>query len=325
MTLQHSSKPFAAIRLGGLITQIGFPIMLVLLFIFFSVATPGFLSIANLAALLHALAPTAVIAAGLALVVMAGNLDISVGSIAFLSASIGWSLLGLGLPVPLAALAIVLSGGVLGAVNAFIVVVLRINSLITTLGTMIAFRGLALELSGTNSHTLPEGVRELGNQTIGPVFVDSVVALLVVVAIHVLHQRTAYGRQLAAVGNSALIASKIGLPVGRTIFVAFVISGCLAGLGGIFATLQVGALTAFLGRGLEFNAIAVIVVGGISLFGGAGNVLSGILLGAVTFEMIRNGLNHLDANPYAYRPISGLLIFLAMYADSFRSRGQRQR
>ncbi|MBI4923286.1 MAG: ABC transporter permease [Devosia nanyangense] len=325
MTSASSSEIWSVKRLRSLIGQIGFPIMLLLLFIFFSAATPGFLSIANLAALAHALAPVAIIASGLAMVVMAGNLDISVGSIAFLSVSIGWSLLGLGLPVPLVALVIVVSGGVLGAVNAFIVVVLRINSLITTLGTMIAFRGLALELSGTNSHTLPDGVRELGNQAIGPIFVDSIIALLVVVAIHVLHQRTAYGRQLAAVGNSALIASKIGLPVGRVIFVAFVISGCLAGLGGIFATLQVGALTAFLGRGLEFNAVAVIVVGGISLFGGAGNVLSGILLGAVTFEMIRNGLNHLDANPYAYRPISGLLIFMAMYADSFRSRGHRRK
>lgn len=325
MTSLNRSATWSVKRLQALITQFGFPIMLTSLFIFFSVATPGFLSVANLAALAHALAPIAVIAAGLALVVMAGNLDISVGSIAFLSVSIGWSLLGLGLPAPLVALAIVFAGGVLGAVNAFIVVVLKVNSLITTLGTMIAFRGLALELSGTNSHTLPDGVRELGNQTIGPIFLDSIIALLVVLAIHVLHQRTAYGRQLAAVGNGALIASKIGLPVGRVIFVAFVISGCLAGLGGIFATLQVGALTAFLGRGLEFNAVAVIVVGGISLFGGAGNVLSGILLGAVTFEMIRNGLNHLDANPYAYRPISGLLIFLAMYADSFRFRVRRRK
>lgn len=319
MTMANAPSAPSPRRLDALLS-LGFPAMLAGLFLFFSLATPGFLSVANIAAILHALAPISIIAAGLSLVVITGNLDISVGSIAFLSVSLGWMLFEAGVPLPLAALAMIAAGALLGAVNAFVVVVLRVNSLITTLGTMIAFRGLALELVGTSSHTLPAEFGFLGNLTLGPVFLDSLLAFAVVAGVHLLHRRLAFGRQVSAVGNGAAVAAKIGVPVGGVLFGVFVISGALAALGGLVATLQVGALTAFLGRGLEFNAIAVIVVGGISLFGGSGNVLAGVLMGAVTFEMIRNGLNHLDANPYAYRPVSGVLIFLAMYADSFRHR-----
>ena len=102
-------------------------------------------------------------------------------------------------------------------------------------------------------------------------------------------------------------------------FSAFVISGVLAATGGVLDTLQIGAISAYLGKGLEFNAVAAIVVGGISLFGGRGVILSGVVLGTLIFEMIRNGLNHVGANPYAYRLVSGAVIFAAMYADALRS------
>jgi ribose/xylose/arabinose/galactoside ABC-type transport system permease subunit len=113
------------------------------------------------------------------------------------------------------------------------------------------------------------------------------------------------------------------MPVDRLVFVAFVLSGVLAAVGGVLDTLQIGAISAYLGKGMEFNAVAVIVVGGVSLFGGRGNILSSVVLGALVFELIRNGLNHLGANPYAYRLVSGVVIFAAMYADALKSRAPR--
>ena len=91
----------------------------------------------------------------------------------------------------------------------------------------------------------------------------------------------------------------------------YILSGTLASLGGLLSVLQIGSVTAYMGVGLEFNAVAVVVVGGISLFGGRGKVFQGVTLGALVFEMIRNGLNHLGANPYAYRLVGGAVIFVA--------------
>jgi ribose/xylose/arabinose/galactoside ABC-type transport system permease subunit len=302
-------------------TRFGFPIVLAIMFVVLSFATRSFFTLDNQMGMLHAMAPIIIIASGMALVVMSGKLDISVGSIAFLSVSLGsllikdagWH------PVPAYAVTLLI-GAALGAINGFIVVVLKVNPLITTLGTMIAFRGLALQVTNANVIVLPDAVRQFGNLSFGPVFADILVAAFVLLLVHLLHQRTSFGRQITAIGNGEAIAARIGLPVNQLVFTNFVLCGVLASLGGIFAAAQVGSVTTFLGQGLEFTAVAVVVVGGISLFGGQGKILSGVALGALTFEMIRNGLNHLGANPYSYKLFGGVVIFIAMYADALKAR-----
>jgi ribose transport system permease protein len=311
-------------RAGALLLRHGFLFVLAGVFAFFSLSTSSFLGPANLFDLLHAMAPLVVISAAMSLVVMLGKLDISVGSIAFLSCSVGALLMRSPGIHPLLALLITLAvGGLLGAVNGVIIVGLRVNPLITTLGTMIAFRGLALQLTNSVLVQLPNDVRELGSLSVGLVSVDSILAILILLAADVVHRRTVFGRQLTAIGNDEAMAAKVGIPVRRQVFLAFVAVGVLSAVGGVITTLQVGGVTAFLGRGLEFNAVAVVVVGGISLFGGRGSLLSGVLLGALTFEMIHNGLNHLGTNPYFYRLVGGAVIFVAMYADALKSRVRR--
>lgn len=309
---------------GGLfelVARYGFLGVLIVMFVGLSVTTRSFLTLDNQMGLLHAIAPSVIISCGMALVVMSGKLDISVGSIAFLSTALGSLLIKEAGWNPLPAYAVTLViGAILGAVNGFIVVVLRVNALITTLGTMIAFRGLALQVTNANVIVLPDEVRQFGNLTIGPVFVDILVAAAVLIAVDWLHQRSSFGRQITAIGNGEAIASRIGLPVARLTFLSFVLCGVLAALGGIFSAAQVGSVTTFLGQGLEFTAVAIVVVGGISLFGGQGRILSGVALGALTFEMIRNGLNHLGANPYSYKLVGGVVIFIAMYADALKAR-----
>ena len=314
--------PLRAPRLSAvsdLLLDYGFPAVLALIFLFFSVATPYFLSGGNIVAMLHAMAPVVIISCGMALIVLTGNIDISLGSIAFLATSIGVLLVvRLGWPPLLAGCVILLCGLLFGALNGFIVTVLGINSLITTLGTMITLRGIGLELTDASIIPLPEGVRVLGNLSIGPVFVDVLVMAAVVLAVHLLHGRTPFGRKITAIGNGVEIAARIGLPVRRLLFVNFVIAGGLASLGGIVGVLQVGSDSAYLGAGMEFIAVAVVVVGGISLAGGRGRVIPGVLLGALTFEIIRNGLVQLSASPYAYKMVTGAVIFVAMYVDALK-------
>lgn len=316
-------------RLLGAGQQYGFVIVLLVVVVYFSIVAPFFLSFGNFLAILHATAPMLVIAAGLAVVVFAGKIDISLGSVAFLSAVIGMKLhYELGVPSQLSLVIMVFVGLALGAVNAFIIVGLRVNSLVTTLATMIAFRGLALTLTGSQSITLPEEIRVLGNAKVGPIFVDIIIALAVLLLMNGLVKNSAFGRQIMAIGNDEDTAERIGINVRRTTFLAFVLSGGLAGLGGALAMVQVGSITSFLGQGLEFTAVAVVVIGGISLYGGSGSIMPGVLLGAVTLEVVRNGLNQIGADPYLYQIITGVVIFVAIYAFSlqrFRSKSKTTR
>lgn len=309
----------------GWLLRNGFVVVLVAMAAFFTLATNSFARFDNLMGLLHAMAPVTIIACGMGLVVIGGKLDISVGSIAFLSMSVGSLLItGQGWHPLLAFLLVLLIGAALGCINGFIVVKMKVNALIVTLGTMIAFRGLALQLTNSQVIVLPDELRHFGNFTLGPVFIDVLMALAVLLLVHLLHTSTRFGRHVTAIGNSEVAARRIGLPVDRTIFGCFILSGVLAALGGFLAACQVGAVTTFLGQGLEFTAVAVVVVGGISLFGGIGSILTGVALGALTFEMIRNGLNHLGANPYSYRLVGGVVIFIAMYADALKAGFKRR-
>ena len=305
----------------ALLARHGFLIVLVVVFVFLSVATPNFLTGANLAGVFHSMVPFVVMALGLSMVIMLGKIDISVGSVALLSASlttIAMREFDLG-PIP--ALVLVLGiGAACGLLNGFIVVFLRVDPLITTLGTMIAFRGLALEQTEAVMLLLPSETRAIGRIEFSGIYLDTVIMLLLVLAVHWLHRQTAFGRTATAIGNDTVSAEKIGLPVRRTVLLCFVFSGTMAAVAGALATLQTGAVSGFLGQGWEFATIAIAVVGGVSLAGGRGHLLYGILPAALLFEIIRNGLIHLGTDPYTFRLISGLVIFTAMYADAIRGR-----
>jgi ribose/xylose/arabinose/galactoside ABC-type transport system permease subunit len=212
-----------------------------------------------------------------------------------------------------------LVGAILGAVNGFVICFLKVNPLIATLGTMIAFRGLGNQITDAQVVVLPDSLRALGNFSFGTIFFDTVICLLLLTTVHLLHQRTKFGKIITAIGNDEATAQRVGLPVTQTVFFSFVIAGTLASIGGFFASAQVGAVTSFLGKGMEFTAVAVVVVGGISLFGGKGSILRGVILGSLTFEVIRSGLNYLGANPYFYQLIGGVVIFIAMYAAAIKS------
>ena len=305
--------------LAGWVVDFAFPIFLIVLSVGFSLSAPGFLGPENLFGMLHAMAPIAIISTGMALIVMMGKLDISLGSIALVSMGISAIMLQSGYGVFVAITVTLLVGATLGAINGFVVCVLKVNPLIATLGTMITFRGLGNQITDAQVILLPDSLRALGNFSFGYMFFDSVICILLLLIIHFIHRRTRFGKIITAIGNDEITSKRIGLPVNQTIFLSFIIAGTLASIGGFFASAQVGAVTSFLGKGMEFTAVAVVVVGGISLFGGRGSILWGVVLGSLTFEVIRSGLNHIGANPYFYQLIGGIVIFIAMYAAAIKS------
>jgi ribose/xylose/arabinose/galactoside ABC-type transport system permease subunit len=160
---------------------------------------------------------------------------------------------------------------------------------------------------------------------IGPVYIDAIIALLFIYLVYVLHTKTSFGRNVMAIGNDVNAAQTVGINTNKVLFTTFVLSGLFASVGGFFNAMQLGGVTLHMGQGLEFSAIAMIVVGGISLFGGEGSIFPGFLLGVFTLNLIENGLNHMGASPYAYPFFRGGVIFVAMFADTLKARVRRLR
>ena len=173
-----------------------------------------------------------------------------VGSIAYVaSALFALIMRNASLPFPAAVMISITAGLALGCINAAIVVSLRVNSLIATLGTMIAFRGLGLFLTDGGLVVLPEPIKALGNVAIGPLYVDTIIALIILLAVQFLDRRTTFGRQLTAIGNNEDVGRRIGIPVDRRTFATLLISGAFAAIAGVIYTLQVGVNTAKIGDG----------------------------------------------------------------------------
>jgi len=300
----------------------GFLIVLALVFLTYSVFTENFLTLGNLLNILHAAAPTVILASGLALVIMTGKLDISIGSIIFLATAIGGALLTRANVSPWIAIPLMaVIGLACGALNGFIVTVLRVNPFITTMGTMFILRGAALFVSEGILVGIPDYMKKFGNAKVGPVFLDTLIAIAILILMTVIHTRTKFGRHVMAVGNGEEIAKRLGVRTRRVIFTTFLLSGLFASLGGIVSMSQLGGVSLRMGVGLEFTGIATAVIGGISLFGGEGSY-TGLALGALTLVVIENGLIHMGASPYIFPLVRGGIIFIAMYADSLKSRVQ---
>lgn len=316
----------------------GFNIVFLLVFIFFSLSTPNFLKYNNITTVLANASPWIVMASGIVFVIMTGSIDISIGSILFLAivstniAMLTQDITNLvGTDIPLAFLSgyalspligipiILLIGLIFGGVNGFLIVVLGINPLMATMGMMFVLRGLTLWLSDARTMSIPTAMQEFGKITYFREFII-VVSLLIILIMHIISTRTKFGRQVMAIGNGEETAARLGVPTKRVRFLTHVIAGLMVCAGGVLQIFQIGNVHPRLGQGYEFTAIASIVVGGISLFGGEGKIFPGLLLGGLILVVVENGLTHLGVTPYAYAFVRGAIIFLAMYADAMKNK-----
>jgi ribose transport system permease protein len=228
----------------------------------------------------------------------------------------GW---GLG-----AALAVVVGVGLAwGLANGLVVTRLGVKPFVVTLATLYVGRGLGLWLTRTRALNLPESLLLVGSTRVLGIPLPVVVLGLVLVGAHVVLERTPFGRHLYAVGADAEVARRAGVPVRRTLLGAYVVAGLLAALGGAVAVAQLGAVSPTFGRDREFAAIAAAVLGGVSLFGGKGRVLPGVLLGTLLLQTVENGLVIVNADPYLYPMVLASVIFVAVLLDSLQARGRR--
>jgi ribose transport system permease protein len=288
----------------------GFVVLLALAAVM-TLVQPRFARPGNLLVILTQAGPLAVAAFGEAIVLAAGEIDLSTGSLAAL-VSIVTVMAARALGAPLGWLAGVVAGGLLGAVNGFVVSAWGIPSFIATVGMLTYADGMALLLSGgVPVEFPPQPFAWLGQGRLGVLPVPAVLAAAVGLAVHLAMARTVFGRRVYATGGNARAAMLSGVPVRRVRFLALTASGALAGLAAVVMSARVVSGQPSLDSNLPFEAIAALAVGGFPLKGGGGNVLQAAA-GVLTFTALANGLNLANMSTYVQQMSIGAITILAI-------------
>lgn len=293
---------------------------LVVLLVAMTTLSPDFLSTQNLLNVGVQAAVTAILAFGVTFVIVAGGIDLSVGSVAALSAIVlGWTATEEGLPVWLSVLLAVGTGVACGLINGALVAYGKLPPFIATLAMLSVGRGLALVLSGGSPLTLPDPVAAFG-ETLGGWLPVPVLVMVVMGGITALVlTRTFSGRSMYALGGNEEAARLSGIRVSRQKLVIYGLSGAFAAVAGIVLASRLASAQPQAASGYELDAIAAVVIGGASLKGGAGKA-SGTLVGALILAVLRNGLNLLNVSAFWQQVVIGVVIALAVLLDTLRRR-----
>jgi len=295
-------------------------IALLLAVIFYSRSNvPAFDGPLTVTYLLLDIAPILLIALPMTLIIVTGEIDLSVASVVGLSSVLVGVLHEGGMSIPVAALIAILAGTVCGAVNGFLVGYVGLPSLAVTIGTLALYRGLAVGLLGTKAVTdFPEKWTDLAKDKIGdsnvPVIVVPFLILAAIFAL-LLHF-TSFGRGVYEIGLNDEAAGFAGVNVARTKLILFALAGAVSAFAGIYYTLRYGSSRGDNASGLELQVIAAVLLGGVSIFGGRG-ALHGVIAGVLLIGVISSALRLDGVTANVINIIIGLLLVLSVVSTSF--------
>ena len=292
---------------------------LVLLSVVLAATTPAFLAVDNLVSIVAQVAVVGIVALACNTVILAGEIDVSTGSLLAACSLVFGAVAGMTGGVLLPTLAAVAAGAVVGCANGLLVTVGRIPSIIATLGMLLMLRGLMLVKAAVGVISLSGPSRALGLDFWLGFPVPVLILFAVYVAAELFMRNTTVGRDIMAIGSNGRAAQFIGLPIGRVKLLCFALTGISCGLAsGVFFG-QIGQLQATAATGFELRVIAAVVLGGTSITGGRGSVVAPVL-GAILVGVILNALT-LNAVPETFEQfILGLLILIAISLDAIRHR-----
>ncbi|WP_158805705.1 ABC transporter permease [Acidisoma sp. L85] len=296
---------------------------LMIMAILLGLTTPGFLAGANLLSIVSQVSVVGIVSLALNQVILAGEIDVSVGSLlaacAFTFATMAHVTSGLLLPL----LASVAVGACIGLLNGAIVTVGRVPSIVATLGMLLALRGVVLLLGANGILLVPSAARLFGLSTVLGVPVPIVFLILVFAGLDIANRHTEWGRDVFAVGSNRRAADAVGLRAGFVKFRCFVAVGLGCGLAGTVFAGQIGEIQATAATGFELQAIAAVVLGGTSITGGRGSTFAPVI-GAVLVGVILNALT-LNSVPGTFEQlVLGSLILAAISIDAVRFRALRR-
>ncbi len=305
-------------------------LLLAVVLIVFSLTVPNFAQAGIYANIIEQSTFVGVMAVGLAIVIIAGNMDLSVESVAALTAMATGILfcshgIGLGyaftpewLVVPVSLVLSLAIGAIAGLINGFFTIRLKMNAFIVTLASYIWIRGLVVAVSGGRSaQDLAPPLRWLGIQTLLQVPLIAWIAIVVFVLFTFLLAKTPFGRHVMMIGGNQVATYRAGIKVDRLLMWTFVLAGAIAGLAGWLLAIRTSGATANLGTGMLFNAFAAVVIGGVSLKGGVGK-LPGVYAGVLLLSSIHTAINLMGLPAHYTQVILGLLVLAAVLLDTVK-------
>jgi ribose transport system permease protein len=294
----------------------GVLLALIVLLVLFSILSPHFFNPNNVLTIFSQVSIIAIMAFGMTFVLMIGEIDLSVGSIAALSGLVLGLMLSFGISAPFAILITILAGALAGFANGFISARLRIPTFIVTVATMGIFRGLGYAPTDAKPIEVDNAaILYLGNRKLFDIIpIPVIIVLILLVLFHILLAKTKFGRRAKMVGGNKTAAEYVGINTKSLQIKIFIISGIASAISGILLTSRLYSAQPNSATGYELDAIAAAVLGGTSLSGGYGTVF-GTFIGALIMGVINNGMN-LIGLPYFYQQIvKGLIIIVAVYLD----------
>jgi len=298
-------------------------VAIVALGILLAFVAPGYFTRENLTDLFLANVPVLIVALGMTMVILAGQIDISVGSIFAICGVAAGLFAKDGFPTPVAALFACIAGAALGSLNGILTAYVRIPSIVVTLASMVALRdALRWSTQGAWVQDLPGGFQWFGfSQAAYPVAAFVIAVGLSVATAWGLHNLAA-GRAIYATGSNAEAARLAGIGTQRVTFFVFAVTGALTGFAAAFNAVRFNQIPSNAGIGLEMKVIAAVVVGGAAITGGRGTVL-GTVLGVVLLGAIGPALTFLGVSPYWERAVQGAIILAAVVMDALRAPHER--
>lgn len=315
--------------LGALLQkrEVSLFILLVILSVTMAVLTPSFLTTGNVLVLLQGMTVDMIIAVPMAISLIAGNIDFSVGSTVALTSVICGLAMASGIPVPLAVLIALAMGAFLGFINAFVIEVLKVTPLVATLGTWMAYKGLSLVVAGGRTiGNFSESFTAIGRGSLLGIPLPVVYMVVVVVAGILAMKYVPFFHNAYFIGSNPESARLAGINTKRFTYVSFMLTGTLAAFAGIVLAARLGAVSQQAGDGLEFRNVVGLLIGGISMNGGVGTIL-GAVLGVGLMQLVNNAIVLLHLNVSYTKAITGTILILAvaLYQLTRSGRGRKAR
>jgi len=306
-------------------------IVTVAFIIFVAFQNKNFFTISNLLLVLQQSSPYFIAATGMAFVMMGGSIDISLGQNMLFSAAVGVNiqqlLMASGMKpntvllLTLSVIAGMIAGGFVGFINGVSIAKFNIIPFIATLATSNIIRGLALVINKGESLNF-EGLSRITNYQIGGYFpLVLIPAIILLIISNFVARSLPFGRRVLAIGNSAENAHKVGIKVVKNKIIIQTLGGAAAGVCGVLTAGQMGIVGQGHGSGMEYVIISGCTLGGISLRGGRGSIIPGAVVGVLLVQMIINGLTMINASPFIYTIVRGVVIFMAVMIESIKYEG----
>jgi ribose/xylose/arabinose/galactoside ABC-type transport system permease subunit len=295
-------------------------LVFVLIFVFLSATSRSFLTMNNLIGLLRQVAMLLIASVGMTYLIISGGIDLSIGSAnAVTGVFCALAVAKGGFSVPAGIVIGILCGGAIGFVNGLLVTRVNLPPLLATLGMMVGLRGAAFLITGGHTiYGLPQNYLWLGRGYVLELVPVPVMFMVIIFLLYLFIQRkTRFGLFMYAIGGDRVASRRAGINDKLFTVLAYVNTGLLVGLSGVIASSRFGAALPNQGENFEMDVITAVVIGGTSIFGGVGN-LTGSLLGVLIIGMITNGMLLLDIHSYWQQVAKGLILIIAVGAETVR-------